>query len=83
MSDDNRRDIYLPAGEWVNLFSGEHFEGGRYYKDVETPLEEMPVFVRPGASIPLYPEDVDCTDDMDMTKTTQLVIDEAFKGIWK
>jgi alpha-D-xyloside xylohydrolase len=83
MSDDNRRDIYLPAGEWVNLFSGEHFEGGRYYKDVETPLEEMPVFVRPGASIPLSPEDVDCTDDMDMTKTTQLVIDEAFKGIWK
>jgi alpha-D-xyloside xylohydrolase len=83
MSDDNRRDIYLPAGEWVNLFSGEHFEGGRYYKDVETPLEEMPVFVRPGASIPLYPEDVDCTDEMDMTKTTQLVIDEAFKGIWK
>jgi alpha-D-xyloside xylohydrolase len=43
----------------------------------------MPVFVRPGASIPLYPEDVDCTDEMDMTKTTQLVIDEAFKGIWK
>jgi alpha-D-xyloside xylohydrolase len=82
MSDDNRRDIYLPAGEWVNLFSGERFEGGRYYKEVETPLDEMPVFVRPGTAIPFYPEDVDCTDDMDMTKTTQLVVDEAFKGIW-
>jgi alpha-D-xyloside xylohydrolase len=83
MSDDNRRDIYLPAGEWVNLFSGERLEGGRYYKDVETPLDEMPVFVRPGAVIPFYPEDVDCTDDMDMSKATSIVVDEEFKGIWR
>jgi alpha-D-xyloside xylohydrolase len=83
MSDDNRRDIYLPAGEWVNLFSGERLEGGRYYKDVETPLDEMPVFVRPGAVIPFYPEDVDCTDDMDMSKATSIIVDEEFKGIWR
>lgn len=83
MSDDNRRDIYLPAGEWVNLFNGERLEGGRYYKDVETPLDEMPVFVRPGAVIPFYPEDVDCTDDMDMSKATSIVVDEEFKGIWR
>jgi alpha-D-xyloside xylohydrolase len=83
MSDDNRRDIYLPAGEWVNIFSGERLEGGRYYRDVETPLDEMPVFVRPGAVIPFYPEDVDCTDDMDMSKATSIVVDEEFKGIWR
>jgi alpha-D-xyloside xylohydrolase len=41
------------------------------------------VFVRPGAVIPFYPEDVDCTDDMDMSKATSIVVDEEFKGIWR
>ena len=40
----------------------------------------MPVYVREGAVIPVYPEPVDCTDDMDLTKTVNLVIDETFKG---
>jgi alpha-D-xyloside xylohydrolase len=82
MSDDNKRDIYLPDGEWVNFFSGERFNGGKYYKDVETPLEDMPVFVRNGAAIPIYPEMVDCTDEMDLNKSIILHIDNKFKGIW-
>ncbi len=82
MSDDNKRDIYLPEGEWVNFFSGERFNGGKYYKDVETPLEDMPVFVRNGAAIPIYPEMVDCTDEMDLNKSIILHIDNKFKGIW-
>ena len=43
----------------------------------------MPVFVREGAVIPIYPEDVECTDEMNLTKTTGLVIDTGFKGIFK
>jgi alpha-D-xyloside xylohydrolase len=83
MSDDNKRDIYLPTGEWVNFFTGERMEGGRYYKDVETPLDEMPVFVRPGTVISVYPDTVDCTDDMDLSKSVSLTIDDSFSGIWK
>ena len=83
MNSENRRDIYLPEGKWVNFFTGERLEGGRWLKNVEIPLEEMPVFVRQGAVIPVYPEDVECTDEMDLSKSMALHIDENFKGYWK
>ncbi len=83
MNSENRRDIYLPQGEWVNFFTGERLEGNRWYYDVEVPLDQMPVFVRPDASIKLYPEDVDSTDDMDFNKTITLEINGDFKGVTK
>lgn len=83
MNSDDCRDIYLPEGDWVNFFTGERLQGGRWLYSVKVPLEEMPVFVREGAVIPIYPEDVECTDEMNLTKTTGLVIDTGFKGIFK
>lgn len=83
MNSDDCRDIYLPEGDWVNFFTGERLQGGRWLYGVKVPLEEMPVFVREGAVIPIYPEDVECTDEMNLTKTTGLVIDTGFKGIFK
>ena len=70
MNAEGLRDIYLPEGKWVDFFTREEFEGGRLLKGVKTPLERMPVFVRKGAVIPMYPEAVDSTDDMDLSKTT-------------
>ncbi len=81
MNSDNRRDVYLPEGIWVNFFTGERIEGGRWLKDIEVPLEEMPVYVREGSVIPVYPDAVDCTDDMDMGKVRDIVIDKTFEGI--
>jgi alpha-D-xyloside xylohydrolase len=46
-------------------------------------MEEMPVWVKKGAVIPMYPEAVNCTDDMDLQKTISIAIDANFKGIWK
>ncbi len=83
MNSDDCRDIYLPEGDWVNFFTGERLRGGRWLYGVKVPLEEMPVFVCEGAVIPIYPEDVECTDEMNLTKTTGLVIDTGFKGIFK
>ena len=40
----------------------------------------MPVFVRPGALIKLYPDDVDCTDQMDMSKAVTIEITKEYKG---
>lgn len=83
MSSDNCRDIYLPEGEWVEFFTGDRFsvsDGGKWLKNIETPLDRMPVFVRKGAVIPVYPEDVDSTDDMDMSKVENIIIDDNFKG---
>ncbi len=83
MNSEDRRDIYLPEGEWVNFFTGEHSRGGQWLNGVKVPLDEMPVYVREGAVIPVYPEDVDCTDEMDLDKSVTLKIDEHFRGIWK
>ena len=83
MNSEDRRDIYLPEGEWVNFITGEHFRGGQWLNGVKVPLDEMPVYVREGAVIPVYPEDVDCTDEMDLDKSVTLKIDEHFRGIWK
>lgn len=83
MNSENRRDVYLPEGQWTNFFTGECVEGGRWLKNVEVPLDEMPVYVRSGAVIPIYPEEVECTDEMDLSKSIALHIDENFKGYWK
>ena len=83
MNSEDCRDIYLPEGKWVNFFTGERIEGGRWLYGVKVPLDEMPVYVREGDVISVYPEDVDCTDEMDLTKSVPLRIDADFKGIWR
>lgn len=81
MNSEGRRDVYLPEGNWINFFTGERISGGRWLYGLEVPLELMPVYVREGAVIPVYPEHVECTDEMDLSKTVDLVIDETFTGM--
>lgn len=83
MNSDDCRDVYLPEGQWVNFFTGERYKGGCWLHDVKVPLDEMPVYVRENAVIPVYPDDVECTDEMDLSKSRALHIDDCFKGIWK
>lgn len=80
MNDKGIRDIYLPDGEWINFFTGERMEGGKWYDAVKTPLDLMPVFVHPNATIPIYPNDVDCTDDMELSKAINLEITDNYIG---
>lgn len=75
MNSNDKRDIYLPEGEWVNFFTKEHFTGPVWLKDVHVPLDEMPVFCRPGTEIPVYELEVNSTDDIDLTKVTRIVIE--------
>ena len=72
MNHEGVRDVYLPEGRWVNFFTRESFEGPVWLRDIHVPLEEMPVYVRSGASIPWYPDVVNCTDEMDFSLTTHL-----------
>ena len=46
------REVYLPKGRWVNVFTGKAYAGGRAHA-VPCPVEQMPLFVREGALIPL------------------------------
>lgn len=43
--------VYLPAGEWVDASRGNGVRGPRTFLR-ETPLDELPLYVRAGAAIP-------------------------------
>jgi alpha-glucosidase len=48
------RRMYIPRGEWYNLWTKELMVGGKETW-VDSDLDEMPVFVKAGAIIPKYP----------------------------
>lgn len=52
---DNRVQVYLPRGEWRRFPDGARFEGGRSHS-LTLALDELAVFARAGARIPLGPE---------------------------
>jgi alpha-D-xyloside xylohydrolase len=81
MNSEGRRDVYLPEGQWVNLFDGSVSAGGRWLRNYRVPLEEMPVWIRFGARVPVYPEPVQCTDQMDLSAATSIVFDESYRGL--
>jgi alpha-glucosidase len=49
-----RRMVYLPAGGWIDYWTGKIHPGGQYLV-AEAPLERIPLFVRQGAILPLGP----------------------------
>jgi alpha-D-xyloside xylohydrolase len=81
MNSENRRDAYLPEGTWINLFSGGNVEGGKWLYGLEVPLEEMPVWVRQGARVPVYPEKISCTDEYDPSGVKDIKFDGEYHGI--
>ena len=56
-NEGTQRPVYLPAGDWVNYWTGAAVPGGRTLV-VDAPADVIPVYVRAGAVIPKIPEDV-------------------------
>jgi alpha-D-xyloside xylohydrolase len=81
MNDDGVRDVYLPAGKWIDFWTGEILEGSCWLKKIKMLLEHMPVYVRFGAQVPVYPYRVQCTDEMDLTKAVKLTFDDQYRGL--
>ena len=52
--DVTARLVYLPKGTWYDYWTNKKYEGGTMVR-VEAPLENVPMFVRGGAIIPLSP----------------------------
>ncbi|WP_353134335.1 glycoside hydrolase family 31 protein [Pseudopedobacter sp.] len=46
--------VYLPEGDWYYYFNNHIFQGGQEH-NIETPLDEMPIFVKAGSVIAEYP----------------------------
>jgi alpha-D-xyloside xylohydrolase len=44
-------DVWLPPGEWIDLFSGERVSGGRTIAR-EAGLDEFPLYLRASAAMP-------------------------------
>ncbi|HEY9523934.1 MAG TPA: TIM-barrel domain-containing protein [Thermopolyspora sp.] len=51
-SPEGVRQVYFPAGDWVDHWTGEVVHGGRYVT-ISAPLDKIPLFVRFGALIPV------------------------------
>ncbi len=51
-----KEDIYLPEGRWVDYWDGRVVEGPRTIDAYPVTLEKLPLIVKAGAIIPMYPE---------------------------
>jgi alpha-glucosidase (family GH31 glycosyl hydrolase) len=52
--DVTRRLVYLPTGSWYDYWTNKKYAGGTMIT-VEAPLDVVPMFVRGGAMIPVWP----------------------------
>jgi alpha-glucosidase len=50
-----KEDIYLPAGVWIDYWDGRRLQGPMTIDAYPVTLEKLPVLVRAGAIIPMYP----------------------------
>lgn len=56
-ADTETRDgIYLPKGTWVDYWSGRTYTGPTTINGYSAPLDKLPLFVRGGAIVPMWPE---------------------------
>lgn len=51
-----KEDIYLPAGQWIDYWDGRRVNGPYTIDAYPITLEKLPIFVKAGAIIPMYPE---------------------------
>ena len=81
LSADGVRDVYLPRGRWVDLWTGEVMEGPRWLTGMPSPMGRCPVYAPAGAAIRYYPERVLSTDEMEPGRAALLRLDSSFKGM--
>lgn len=55
-------DIWLPEGEWYELHSGTLLQGGKKYTR-SFALDEYGIYVKSGAILPMYPDNVNRLDN--------------------
>jgi hypothetical protein len=51
-----KEDIYLPKGLWVDYWDGRRIQGPYTIDAYPAPLDKLPILVKAGAVIPMYPE---------------------------
>ncbi|SMO48584.1 glycoside hydrolase family 31 protein [Solitalea koreensis] len=51
-----RDSIYLPEGKWIDYWDGKLYQGKQWLNGYHAPLEKLPLFVKSGSIIPMYPQ---------------------------
>ncbi len=51
-----RNGIYLPKGKWIDYWTGSAHYGSKMLDEYAAPLNRLPLLVKAGAIIPMYPE---------------------------
>ena len=88
VAGQSSREVYLPAGDWFDFWSGKRYAGKQRVR-VEPPLEQIPIFVR-GGSILALAEPTSHTDAPESLRLSAQVYGESPRpavlydddGIW-
>ena len=62
-----RREVYLPAGTWVDFWTGEAVSGGRRVTKA-APIDIIPVYVKAGSIVPMTTEKVQYSTEKDWSR---------------
>lgn len=75
------RAVYLPAGTWIDYWSGQSYEGGQHIL-ADAPLERLPLYVKAGAIVPHQPvvESTIPEAQTELTAQRELTIDMYCSG---
>jgi alpha-glucosidase len=67
------KEIYLPEGNWIDYFNGTEYKGGQkiVYKLNKDTWEDIPLFIKKGAIIPMNSKAIQNTDE----KVEQLLLE--------
>jgi alpha-glucosidase len=70
---DVRDGIYLPQGTWVDYWTGRVVSGPTTIDGYEAPLERLPLFVKAGSVVPMWPEGIN--NHADVAPDARLTLD--------
>lgn len=70
--DQEKIKVYLPIGKWLDYWSGEVIEGGRWLEP-EKSLDKIPVFIRENSIIPILGEKEDYISEDHFTSLEAIV----------
>ena len=59
----NARQVYLPAGNWIDFWNNTTHPGGQNFNWTNTNQSQFPLFVREGAIVPMLLNEADSLND--------------------
>lgn len=65
-----RNGIYLPEGTWVDYWTGRTYQGPTTVNGYHAPLDTLPLFVRGGAVVPMWPDGTTSWQTRDKSRLT-------------